>query len=63
MNEENFSEGSAGELQISAGLHLELEVTSWSLSNAFVYTHKTVVTCNKFAKNICGVTKNLHQDV
>jgi hypothetical protein len=28
MDEENFSEGSSGELQTSAGLHLELEVTS-----------------------------------
>jgi len=64
MVEGNFSEGSSGELQTSAGLHLELEVTSRILPNAFEYTHKTVVTCNtrKFAKKICRVTKNLHQE-
>jgi len=28
IDEENFSEGSSGELKTSAGLHLELEVTS-----------------------------------
>jgi hypothetical protein len=44
MDEENFSEGSSGELQISSGLHLEVEVTSLTLPNAFEHVHRTVVT-------------------